>query len=171
MRARIWSRWPAGCSAWSASSHRSNRPAPRREQRLQRAKTGLGEAEQKVAAQKEAIGALENRITALRAERDQRKETLALRPASSLPSAGRRWRSSTADSGRWSAGAPRSAELLGQRQQEVEVWTEQVADLTREAATQMARAAEIVRTLAIAQESVEKIRGELVELEQQMTGA
>jgi chromosome segregation protein len=61
-------------------------------------------------------------------------------------------------------------ELLGQRQQEVEAWTDQATELSQEAAAGTARAGEIARTLVVAQDSVEKIRGELVEIERQIGG-
>ena len=41
-------------------------------------------------------------------------------------------------------------ELLGQRQHEIESWTEQTADLEREAGTQRARAAQLAETLTVA---------------------
>jgi len=56
-------------------------------------------------------------------------------------------------------------ELLAQRQQEIETWTEQIAALESEAAGERARAGQIGETLAIAQEQVEKVRIELVDLE------
>ena len=59
-------------------------------------------------------------------------------------------------------------ELLAQRQREIEVWTEQVGDLEREAALQRARAAELAETLVVAQDQVEKIRGELLAAEREI---
>ncbi|HTT56268.1 MAG TPA: chromosome segregation protein SMC, partial [Opitutaceae bacterium] len=137
------------------------------ETRLTRARASLTEAEQKVTDRKEAIGALEVRLAELRAARDQKKEALA---QARLELAERRQRVEVLDRGLDEMERRRAqlAELLTQRQQEVEVWTEQAADLGREAEAQLARAAEIARTLGVAQESVEKIRGELAALEQQI---
>ena len=62
------------------------------------------------------------------------------------------------------------SELLTEREQEVEAWGDQAAKLEQEAATQVVRAGEIARTLVVAQESVERIRGELAALERQIAG-
>jgi chromosome segregation protein len=138
------------------------------EQRLLRAQAALAEAEGKVAAQRQAILALENQIAALRTDRDQKKEALA---QARLELAERRQKVEVLDRGLGEMERRRAqiGELLAQRQQEVEVWTEQAAELEQEAAAQLAGAGEIARTLVIAQESVERIRGELVELERQIT--
>jgi len=137
------------------------------EARLTRAQASLTDAEQKVAGQKAAIVAVEARLNDLRAARDQKKEALA---QARLELAERRQKVEVLDRGLDEMERRRTqlAELLTQRQQEVEVWTEQAAELAREAEAQLARAAEIARTLGVAQESVERIRGELVALEQQI---
>ncbi len=138
------------------------------EQRLHRAQAGLAEAENKVAAQKEAILAVEKQLADLRADRDQKKEALA---QARLELAERRQKVEVLDRGLDEMERRRTqlGELLAQRQQEVEGWTEQADELGREAATQLARGAEITRTLAVAQASVEKIRDELTALERQIT--
>ena len=138
------------------------------EQRLHRAQAGLAEAENKVAAQKEAILAVEKQLADLRADRDQKKEALA---QARLELAERRQKVEVLDRGLDEMERRRTqlGELLAQRQQEVETWTEQADELGREAATQLARGAEITRTLAVAQASVEKIRDELTALERQIT--
>jgi chromosome segregation protein len=139
------------------------------EQRLVRAQTGLAAAEAKVAAQKQAIAAVEAQIATLRADRDQKKESLA---QARLDLAEHRQKVEVLDRGLGEMERRRAqiGELLGQRQQEVETWTDQAADLSRAAAAGTARAGEIARTLVVAQESVEKIRGELVEIERQIGG-
>jgi chromosome segregation protein len=139
------------------------------EQRLVRAQAGLAEAEARVAAGKQAIVAVEGQIAALRADRDQKKEALA---QARLELAERRQKVEVLDRGLGEMERRRSqiGELLAQRRQEVEVWAEQAAGLEQEAVTGLARAGEIARTLVVAQESVEKIRGELVEIERQITG-
>jgi len=137
-------------------------------QRLQRAQAGLAAAEGKVATQKQVILDCENRMAALRADRDQKKEALA---QARLELAERRQKVEVIDRGLDEMERRRAqlSDLLTQRQQEVETWTEQTAELERDASAQLERAGEIARTLTVAQESVEKIRGELVELEQQIT--
>jgi chromosome segregation protein len=139
------------------------------EQRLVRAQTGLAGAEAKVAAQKQAIAAVESQITTLRADRDQKKESLA---QARLDLAEHRQKVEVLDRGLGEMERRRAqiGELLGQRQQEVEAWTDQAAELAREATAGSARAGEIARTLTVAQESVEKIRAELVEIERQIGG-
>jgi len=52
-----------------------------------------------------------------------------------------------------------------QRQQEIEVWTDQIQDLEKEDAAQRSGAARIGETLSIAQDQVENVRRELVEIE------
>ena len=138
-------------------------------QRLVHAQASLSGAEAEVAAQREAIVALENQIAALRADRDQKKEALA---QARLELAERRQKVEVLDRGLGEMERRRAqiSELLAQREQEVEAWAEQVAGLEQEAAVQVARAGEVGRTLVIAQESVEKIRTELAGLEQEITG-
>ncbi len=137
------------------------------EQRLVRAQTALAEAEGRVSAEKKAIGAVESRIGALRADRDQKKEALA---QARLDLAERRQKVEVLDRGLGEMEQRRGqiGELLAQRQQEVDVWVEQTVELEHEAAAGLARAAEAARTLEVAQQSVEKIRGALVEIERQI---
>jgi chromosome segregation protein len=137
------------------------------EARLARARASLTDAEQKVAGQKEAIAAVDARLNGHRADRDQKKEALA---QARLELAERRQKVEVLDRGLGEMERRRAqlGELLAQRQQEVEVWTDQADELRREADAQLARAAEIARTFGVAQESVEKIRGELAAIEQQI---
>jgi chromosome segregation protein len=138
------------------------------EQRLVRAQSALAEAEAKVAAEKQAIVAVEGQIAALRLDRDQKKEGLA---QARLDLAERRQKVEVLDRGLGEMERRRAqiGELLVQRQQEVDVWAEQTAQLEQEAVAGLARAAEAARTLEVAQQSVEKLRGELVEIERQIS--
>ena len=61
-------------------------------------------------------------------------------------------------------------ELLVQRQQEIESWTDQVSELASESDGQRARSVQLGETLVIAQEQVEKIRVELVDVEREING-
>ncbi len=137
------------------------------EQRLVRAQAALAEAEGKVAAEKQAIVAVEGQIAALRTDRDQKKEGLA---QARLDLAERRQKVEVLDRGLGEMERRRAqiGELLAQRQQEVDVWAEQTAELEQASAAGLARAAEAGRTLEVAQASVEKLRGELVEIERQI---
>jgi chromosome segregation protein len=138
------------------------------EQRLVRAQAALAEAEARVAAEKQAIVAVEGQIAALRVDRDQKKEGLA---QARLDLAERRQKVEVLDRGLSEMGRRRAqiGELLAQRQQEMDVWSEQTTELEKEAVAGLARAAEAVRTLDVAQQSVEKLRGELVEIERQIS--
>ena len=122
-------------------------------------KAGLAEAEGRVAAEKQAIVAVEGQIAALRLDRDQKKELLA---QARLDLAERRQKVEVLDRGLGEKERRRMqiGELLAQRQQEVDVWAEQTAGLEQEAVAGLARAAQAARTLAVAQQSVEKLRVE-----------
>jgi len=137
------------------------------EQRLVRAQASLAEAENKVAAEKQAIVAVEGQIAALRVDRDQKKEGLA---QARLDLAERRQKVEVLDRGISEMERRRAqiGDLLTQRQQEMDAWAEQAAGLEQEAVAGLARAAEAVRTLEVAQRSVEQLRGELVEIERQI---
>jgi chromosome segregation protein len=137
--------------------------------RLARAQAQLGDAEAAVSAQKEKISATEALIAHKRAERDLKKESLAL---ARLELAERRQKVEVLDRGLTEMERRRVqlADLHEQRQLEIDTWTEQVAALGRESDEQKQRAGEISRTLAVAQENVEKIRGELVGIEQEISG-
>lgn len=137
------------------------------EQRLVRAQAALAEAEDRVAAGKQAITAVEVQIAALRVDRDQKKEGLA---QARLDLAERRQKVEVLDRGLGEMERRRVQinGLLAQRQQETDAWTKQTAELEQEAAAGVARAEEAVRALAVAQQSVEQLRGELVEIERQI---
>jgi len=136
--------------------------------RLAKAQVQLAEAEAGVNAQKEKIAATEAVIAEKRAARDEKKEILA---QARLELAERRQKVEVLDRGLSEMGRRRAQldELLVQRQIELETWSEQVAQLEQEADAQQARAGEIVVTLGIAQENVEKVRAELSSVEQEIS--
>ena len=136
--------------------------------RLAKAQAKLAEAEGGIAAQKQRITATEAAITAKRAERDQKKETLA---QARLELAERRQKVEVLDRGLTEMERRRVQleDLLAQRQIEIETWSGQVAELEAEAADQKRRAEEVVKTLAVAQDNVEKIRAELHGIEQEIS--
>ena len=137
--------------------------------RLTRAQVQLAEAEGKVAAQKEKIAAVEATIVEKRESRDEKKEILS---QARLELAERRQKVEVLDRGLSEMVRRRGQldELLVQRQIELETWSEQVVQLESESANQTQRAQEIVKTLAVAQEKVEQARGELLEVEEAITG-
>ncbi|MFI5336703.1 MAG: chromosome segregation protein SMC [Opitutales bacterium] len=138
--------------------------------RLAKAQGQLGEAEAAITAQKEKIAATEAAIAARRADRDQKKESLA---QARLELADRRQKVEVLDRGLTEMERRRAQldDLLTQRQIEIETWTEQITQLEQEGATQQARAGEIAVTLATAQENVERTRVELAAVEQEISGA
>lgn len=136
--------------------------------RLTKAQALLAEAEAGVNAHKQKITATETAIAEKRADRDGKKEILA---QARLELAERRQKVEVLDRGLGEMERRRGQldELLVQRQIELETWSEQVAQLEKEAAEQKRRAGEAVTTLAVAQENVEKIRGELATVEQEIS--
>ena len=136
--------------------------------RLTRAQAQLAEAESGLVAQKQKISTAEAAIVEKRAARDQRKETLA---QARLELAERRQKVEVLDRGLSEMERRREQleELITQRQADLDNWTEQVGELERESTTEKERAGEIARTLGIAQTAVEKIRGELLTIEQQIS--
>ncbi|MDB6115500.1 MAG: smc 4, partial [Lacunisphaera sp.] len=136
--------------------------------RLAKAQALLAEAEAGVNALKQKISATETAIAEKRAARDEKKEILA---SARLELAERRQKVEVLDRGLSEMGRRRGQldELLVQRQIELETWSEQVAQLERESAEQKRRAGEVVTTLAVAQENVEKIRGELSTVEEEIS--
>ncbi|HVU18658.1 MAG TPA: chromosome segregation protein SMC [Candidatus Didemnitutus sp.] len=137
--------------------------------RLAKAQEQLGGAERAVEAQKERIVATESAIAARRAQRDAKKESLA---QARLELAERRQKVEVLDRGLSEMERRRSqlVELREQRQLEIDNWTEQIDALARENEDQKRRAGEIAKTLGVAQENVEKIRGELQSIEQEISG-
>ena len=136
--------------------------------RLAKAQELLAEAEAKVNAHKQTIATTETAIAEKRAARDEKKEILA---SARLELAERRQKVEVLDRGLSEMSRRRGQldELLVQRQIELETWSEQVAQLEKDSAEQKRRAGEVVTTLAVAQENVEKIRGELSTVEQEIS--
>ena len=133
--------------------------------RLAQAQVQLAEAEAGVRAQKETITATEAAIVEKRTGRDGKKEILS---QARLELAERRQKVEVLDRGLSEMSRRRSQldELLVQRQIELETWSEQVTQLAQAAAEQLRRGGEVVKTLAVAQENVEQVRGELQTVEQ-----
>ena len=135
--------------------------------RLAKAQVQLAEAEAGVNAQKQKIAATEAGIAEKRLARDEKREILA---QARLELAERRQKVEVLDRGLSEMGRRRAQldELLVQRQIELETWSEQVTQLENESAEQTRRAGEVVKTLAVAQENVEQVRGELSTVEQEI---
>ncbi len=133
-------------------------------ERLAKAQAQLAEAYAGVEAQKQKIAGVETTIAAKRADRDQQKESLA---QARLELAERRQKVEVLDRGLTEMERRRVqlADLHDQRQIEIETWTEQIAALEQESVGQRARAEEISVTLAVAQETVEKVRVDLSAVE------
>ncbi|MBC8010932.1 MAG: AAA family ATPase [Burkholderiales bacterium] len=132
--------------------------------RFDRAREQLVNAEQSVEAGRVRIHELETNITTLRTERDVKRETLA---QARLELAERRQKVEVLDRGLADMQRRRAqlATILVQRQQEIELWTEQTSSLALEADGQRARAEQIAETLVVAMQQVEQIRGELSQVE------
>ena len=137
------------------------------QQRFDKAKAGLVEAERNSEAARQRIAGMETRINELRTDRDVKRDTLA---QARLELAERRQRVEVLDRGIADMERRRAqlSEILVQRQQEIEVWTEQVDSLEQDSARQRARAEQIGETLVVAQGQVEQIRGELSALESEI---
>ena len=150
-------------------SVRGAREAARREaqERFDKARAGLAEAEGQAREARERITDLDTRLTEIREDRDIKRDTLG---QARLELAERRQKVEVLDRGIADMERRRRqlAEILIQRQQEIEVWTEQVATLACDAEGQRARGAQIGETLIIAQQQVEQIRCELTVVEQEI---
>ncbi len=132
--------------------------------RFEKASASLAAAEGETAAQREKITQLETRITAVRAERDVKRDTLA---QARLELAERRQKVEVLDRGLADMERRRTqlGEILVQRQQEIETWTAQIETLAADTARENERGAQLAGTLIVAQQSVEKVRAELAEVE------
>jgi chromosome segregation protein len=132
--------------------------------RFDRAREQLVNAEQAVEAGRARIHELETLVAAQRTERDVKRDTLA---QARLELAERRQKVEVLDRGLADMQRRRAqiAEILVQRQQEIETWTDQTATLEQEADAQRARASQIAETLVVAAQQVEQIRTELGEVE------
>ncbi|TAG28609.1 MAG: chromosome segregation protein SMC, partial [Verrucomicrobia bacterium] len=137
--------------------------------RFERARTQLIEAEQAVEAGRVRINEMESRISSLRAECDVKRDTLG---QARLELAERRQKVEVLDRGIADMERRRTqiAEILTQRQREIETWTDQTAALEHEADAQRGRAAELSETLVIAARQVDEIRTELFEVERAING-
>jgi chromosome segregation protein len=132
--------------------------------RWEKAKAGLSQSEAASTAQRTRIEEVESRLAAVRAERDVKRETLA---QARLELAERRQKVEVLDRGLGEMERRREqiSELLVERQQEIEAWTGQIAELEKEEADQRANSLRIAQTHEVAREQVEKIRVELVGVE------
>ena len=137
--------------------------------RWEKAQAGLATAEADGVAQREKITRTESRIVELRADRDVKRDSLA---QARLELAERRQKVEVLDRGlgEMARRSRQLGELLVQRQQEIETWTDQVAELAAESDNQRARSVQLGGTLVVAQEQVEKIRLELVDVERDIGG-
>jgi chromosome segregation protein len=135
--------------------------------RWEKAQAGLAEADAAANAQREKIQQSEVRLNELRADRDVKRESLA---QARLELAERRQKVEVLDRGLGEMERRRLqlSELLIQRQQEIETWSEQIAALAAESESQRARAAELAETLLVAQGQVEGARNELIVLEREI---
>lgn len=132
--------------------------------RFEKAQVGLATAETESTAARERITQLEVRAVEHRTDRDLKRETLA---QARLELAERRQKVEVLDRGIADMEKRRGqlSEILSQRQQEVEVWSEQIVSLEHQAESQQAKARQIGETLVVAQEQVEKVRVKLSEVE------
>ena len=137
--------------------------------RWEKAQLGLTTAEADGIAQRERIAHDEKRIVELRTDRDVKRDSLA---QARLELAERRQKVEVLDRGlgEMARRSQQLGELLVQRQQEIESWTDQVSELASESDGQRARSVQLGETLVIAQEQVEKIRVELVDVEREING-
>ena len=137
--------------------------------RFERARTALTDANAAVEAGRARINEMETRITELRADRDIKRENLG---QARLDLADCRQKVEVLDRGIADMERRRNqlSAILVQRQQEVEVWTDQIASLEVESANQKSRAAQIAETLVVAQKQVEQIRIELGDVEREIGG-
>jgi chromosome segregation protein len=136
--------------------------------RWDQARLGLAEAEAAAAGHRRGIEEREARLAAARADRDVQRESLA---QARLELAERRQKVEVLDRGLGEMEKLRHQlhDVLVQRQQEIELWTTQIAELERDEADARARGVQIAATLGVAQDQVEAARTELVALEGEMT--
>jgi len=129
---------------------------------------GLAEAETAASGQRERIRRIETEQTADRTDRDVKRESLA---QARLELAERRQKVEVLDRGLGEMEKRRHqlSDLLVQRQQEIEVWSDQTAELGRESVTQRERAVQLGETLVVCQQQVENIRTELMGIERTIT--
>lgn len=137
--------------------------------RFERARTALTDANAAVEAGRARINEMETRLSELRTDRDMKRENLG---QARLDLADCRQKVEVLDRGIADMERRRNqlSSILVQRQQEVEVWTDQIASLEVENGNQKARATQIAETLVVAQLQVEQIRIELAAVEREIGG-
>lgn len=137
--------------------------------RFERARQQLTEAEHSVEAGRARINELETQLLTLRTERDVKRETFS---QARLELAERRQKVEVLDRGIADMQRRRAqiAEILVQRQREIETWTDQISSLEHEADGQRYRAGQLAETIAVAVQQVELIRTQLTEVERAING-
>ena len=135
--------------------------------RWEKARAGLAQSEAAAAEHRKKIEDYEAKLTLVRAERDVKRESLA---QARLELAERRQKVEVLDKGLGEMEKRRLqiSDLLVERQQEIEVWTSQIAELEREEKVQTENASRLGETYTVAQEQVERIRVELLEVEREI---
>jgi len=137
-------------------------------ERWEKAQVGLQAAEEGAQTHRDRIHHLETRVTEIRTDRDVKQESLS---QSRLELAEHRQKVEVLVRGLDEMARRRQQvdQLLVQRQQEIEVWSEQVSQLEGESASQRDRAAQMQESLTVAQQQVEEAHKELIELERTIT--
>lgn len=168
------------------NAQRALQEAANRRERLEREREAIAEshriATERLAKARDQFAAGEANLNRLRAEIEQTERDLAtLRTERDVKReavnqarfdlAEKRQRLEVLNRGLSEIEARRSAleEMRQTRAHEIDLWSAQIEELAAEAAQQRARAEESERTLGVAQESVEKTRQELVQLEEVLT--
>ena len=128
----------------------------------------MQEVETASAGKRALIINLETQLSNVRTDRDEKRESLAL---ARFELAEHRQKVEVLDRGLDEMERRRMqvSELLVQRQQEIEVWSEQMTQLEAESTREQARSAQIAETLVVAQQQVEIVRTELIKLESAIT--
>jgi|UniRef100_UPI00404B2FB5 chromosome segregation protein len=176
----------AAVQAEQRNAHKSVEETTQRRQRMERelvsleqvrneaherwikAQGGLQEVETASAGKRALIINLETQLSNVRTDRDEKRESLAL---ARFELAEHRQKVEVLDRGLDEMERRRMqvSELLVQRQQEIEVWSEQMTQLEAESTREQARSAQIAETLVVAQQQVEIVRTELIKLESAIT--
>ncbi|BET66864.1 chromosome segregation protein SMC [Opitutales bacterium ASA1] len=136
-------------------------------ERLEKARVQFAEGDARVGGFKEQIDNAEKSLAALRAERDVKLEALS---QARFDLAEKKQRLEVLNRGLSEIASRRSSlqESRTSRMREIDVWTEQIAQLADEAAAQRARAEECAHTLEVAQTTVASTRAELVRIEESL---
>jgi chromosome segregation protein len=136
-------------------------------ERLEKARVQFAEGDARVGGLKEQIEQAEKSLSTMRAERDVKLEALS---QARFDLAEKKQRLEVLNRGLSEIASRRSSlqESRTSRMREIDVWTEQIAQLADEAAAQRARAEECALTLEVAQTSVASTRAELVQIEESL---